>query len=270
MYEPSIPMTIDFLTKLFNDGGQYGSINTHRCALSLIIGTISDDDRITRFCKGVYRLRPPLPRYNATWDVSVVLNHLETLYHNETLSFEQLSKKCVTLLALVTAHRIQTLSKIKTDQIVVLNNQIIIKITDLIKTSKVGSKQPTLHLPFFVQRPGICPAKTLTAYMDVSKTKRKSNELFIASRKPHNSISSQTLSRWIKSTLKDSGIDVSVFSSHSTRHAATSKAYKLGVNIDVLRQTAGWSDNSSIFAKFYNRPIIHNEDNMALARTICS
>lgn len=263
-------MIIEFLTKLYNDGGQYGTINTHRCALSLIIGTISDDDRITRFCKGVYRLRPPLPRYNTTWDTSVVLNHLESLYPNETLSLEQLSKKCVTLLALVTAHRIQTLSKIKIDQITVLNNQIIIRITDLIKTSKVRSKQPTLHLPFFEERPGICPAKTLTAYIDKSKIVRKCNELFIGSRKPHNSVSSQTLSRWIKSSLKDSGIDVSLFSSHSTRHAATSKANKLGVNIDVIRQTAGWSDNSSIFAKFYNRPIIHNEDNIALARTICS
>lgn len=76
IYNPSIPIVILFLTNIFNDGGQYGTINSHRSALSLIVGNMSGDDRITRFCKGVYKLRPPLPRYNVTWDPSTVLNHL--------------------------------------------------------------------------------------------------------------------------------------------------------------------------------------------------
>lgn len=270
MYQPSVPMIIDFLTQIYNEGGQYGTINSHRSAISLIIGSISDDDRLSRFCKGVYKLRPPQPKYNTTWDASIVLNHLSLMSPNEKLSLEELSKKCITLLALVTAHRVQTLSKITVDQIVTVDNAIVIKIPEHIKTSKVGVKQPSLHLPLFSEHPEICPAKTLTTYIDRTKNLRKSNNLFISFRKPYNCVCSQTLSRWIKSTLKDSGIDVSIFSSHSTRHASTSMAHKLGVSLDVIRQTAGWSGNSTTFAKFYNRPILSNNDNMVLARSILS
>ncbi|XP_045508831.1 uncharacterized protein LOC123704481 [Colias croceus] len=270
MFETSIPIILEFLTNLFHSGAQYGTINSHRSALSLIFGNISDDERIIRFCKGVYKLRPPLPKYNVTWDASIVLNHLATMFPNENLTLEALSKKCITLLALVTAHRVQTLSKIKIDQIVYQNSKIIIKITDFIKTSKAGTKQPILHLPFFNDRPEICPAKTLDIYINKTKSIRKTDHLFIGFRKPYNCVTTQTLSRWIKSTLKDSGIDVSIFSSHSTRHAATSMAHKLGVNLDIIRQTAGWSGNSTAFAQFYNRPVINSDDDLLLARTICS
>lgn len=269
MYEPSIPIIIQFLTQSFNSGAKYGTINSYRSALSCILGSLSDDPRISRFCKGVFKLRPPTPRYNITWDVSQVLNYMISLFPNEKLTLEQLSKKCVTLLALVTAHRVQTLSKIDINNISILNDQIIIKIDQFIKTSRIDSLQPTLYLPFFVERPGICPAKTLMSYIERTKELRNSNELFIGFKKPHKSVTSQTISRWIKCMLKESGIDVSIFSSHSTRHASTSMAYKLGVSLDAIRKTAGWSGDSTVFAKFYNRNIMNN-DNLALAKSLCN
>ena len=36
----------------------------------------------------------------------------------------------------------------------------------------------------------------------------------------------------------------------------TSSALLKGVDLSTIRRTAGWSKNSEIFAKFYNRPII--------------
>ncbi|XP_041983252.1 uncharacterized protein LOC121736230 [Aricia agestis] len=270
MFEPSVPMIIQFLTKIFVDGAQYGTINSYRSALSFIIKKLPDDDRISRFCKGVFKLRPSLPRYNFTWDAGVTINYLATLFPNENLTLEQLTKKCVTLLALVTAHRVQTLSKIKLNEIVYCNDKIMIKICDLIKTSRPGMKQPLLYLPYYCERPEICPASTLRAYIDRSKDIiRPENYLFVSFRKPYKNVSPQTLSRWIKITLQDSGIDVSIFKSHSTRHAATSMAKKMGINIDNIRQAAGWSGNSSTFARFYDRPII-DKDNLALANTLCS
>ena len=32
---------------------------------------------VRRFMKGVFILRPALPRYNVTWDVNIVLNYLK-------------------------------------------------------------------------------------------------------------------------------------------------------------------------------------------------
>lgn len=268
MYEASIPDVLEFLTNLFNNGSQCGSLNSCRAALSLIMTEkISEDDRIRRFYKGAFRLRPPLPKYDATWDTSSVLDALAKWYPNDELSLERLSKKCVTLLALGTAHRVQTLSKIRIENIETKTSEIIIKIPDLIKTSRTGVNQPTLCLPFFQEKLEVCPGKTLLAYVDRTKDLRTTNNLFISFKKPYKVVTTQTLSRWIKSTLKDSGVDVSTFSAHSTRHAATSKAYKLGVNIDAIRKTAGWSGTSSTFGKFYNRTIVA-QDKGSLARAI--
>lgn len=268
-YKASVPIVISFLTKMFNDGCQYGTLNTYRSALSLILGsTLTKDDRLIRFLKGVFRLRPPCPKYDFTWDTDVVLEHLSTWYPNEELCLDQLTRKLITLLALVTAHRVQTLSKISVDNIISNSKQIVVKIPDILKTSRPGAKQPLLLLPYFNDKPSICPAKTLHCYMDKTKTLRSSNILFIGIRKPHNPVGSQTLSRWIKLTLTECGIDTSIFSAHSTRHAATSRAHLLGVSVDTIRSTAGWSGNSTTFAKYYNRSIPIVTDNSAFPSAI--
>lgn len=267
IYCASIPTIIYFLTELYNSGSQYGTLNTCRAALSLLLGpTISKDDRLQRFFKGVFRLRPSLPKYNYTWDTNIVLEHLSEWYPNDTLSFLKLSKKTVTLLALTTAHRLQTLSYIKLDNIEQSAERLIIKIPDHIKTSRPGSKQPILVLPFFLEKINICPATTLLTYVDKSKLLRQSNDLFIGVKKPHKPVRSQTLSRWVKTTLSECGLDTSMFTAHSTRHAATSRAHSLGVSIDAIRNTAGWSGNSTTFAKYYNRTVtIDNSSSLAQA-----
>lgn len=136
-YEASIPIVLYFLTEAYNQGSQYGTLNSYRSALALVLGpNVSNDDRLTRFFKGIFNLRPPQPKYNFTWDTSTVLNFLSQKYPNKTLSLEDLSKKCAMLIALTTAHRMQTLSKINIKNIDVLDSKIMIKIPDLLKTSK--------------------------------------------------------------------------------------------------------------------------------------
>lgn len=269
VFEASVPSVIYFLTQVFNSGVQYGTLNSFRGALSLLLGShISNDDRVKRFYKGVFRLRPPAPKYNVTWDTSKVLDILSTWYPNETLSLERLSRKCVTLLALTTAHRVQTLHKIKISNIESHTSKLVIKIPDLIKTSKAGTNQPILCIPFFTEKPQICPATTLLAYISQTAPIRKKDNLFLAFKKPHKVVTTQTISRWIKTTLKDSGIDVNTFTAHSTRHASTSKAHQLGVNIDVIRKTAGWSGNSMTFGKFYHRTVTSDDDQTMLAKAV--
>lgn len=198
-----------------------------------------------------------MPRYSATWDTSVVLNFLIQWYPNEGLTLEKLSKKLITLLALSTAHRMQTFSKIKISNITFTDNQVLIKIDDLIKTSRIGSLQPILVLPFFTEKIQICPVLTLKTYLDKTQNLRNNHDyLFTSIRRPHGPVTSQTLSRWVKDILRCSGIDVSLFSAHSTRHASASMAHSLGVNLDTIRKTAGWSGSSNTFGKFYQRVII--------------
>lgn len=269
IFEASIPKIIYYFTELFQSGAQYGTLNSCRSALSLILGNqISTDDRVQRLFKGFFRLRPPLPKYDLTWDTSLVTETLSSWVPHDHLQLDRITQKLVTLLALVTAHRVQTISKIKIENISFSSNSISIKIPDLIKTSSIKSKQPTLVLPYFREKPEICPAKLLEDYLRVTESLRINHTfLFISTKKPHNKVSAQTLSRWIKCTLQVSGIDVSQFSAHSTRHASTSRAHKMGVNLDLIRKTAGWSGTSTTFAKFYNRAI-STESRDSFARSI--
>lgn len=79
--------------------------------------------------------------------------------------------------------------------------------------------------------------------------------LFIALKRPHTAVGSQTISRWIRSTLSDCGVS-DAFSTHSTWHASTSLAARKGVPVDLIKRAAGWSGESRVFANFYNRQII--------------
>ncbi|KAJ8706181.1 hypothetical protein PYW07_010958 [Mythimna separata] len=269
-YEGSVPYILKFLSECFHKGMSYGSLNSTRSALSILMGSkITSDDRLKRFFKGVFRLKPPNPKYNVTWDPGRVLDYLASKYPNESVSLVDLTKKLVTILALTSAHRVQTLSLIKIKNIIFLADGVQIKVPDIIKTSSKSSLQPCLHLKSYSSKLEICPVHTLKSYLIVTKNIRKETDnLIITYKKPYHSASSQSISRWIKMTLNESGIDTSVFTAHSTRHASTSAASRAGLSIDLIRKTAGWSGTSSTFARFYNRPV--TEDPLTFSDVVCN
>lgn len=256
-FNDSIILIVEFLTFLYQQDASFSVINTARSALALIIPKeIGNDPRIRRFCKGIFNLRPSAPKYQTTWSPAAVLTYLSSCFPNNEISLESLSYKCITLLALTTAHRMQTFSLIDLDNIDQDHESVEIKIPDRIKTTRKGAFQPNLILPFFNDNPEVCAASALLCYIDRTKELRKDNKkLFISFKKPHKSVSTQTLSRWVKIVLKNSGIDTAKFSAHSTRHAAVSAANRKGVQLDVIRNSAGWSRSSEVFARFYNRPL---------------
>ena len=63
--------------------------------------------------------------------------------------------------------------------------------------------------------------------------------LFIGTNSPHNEFKSpQTISRWVKTTVKAAGIDTTIFTAKLKRSAAASKAFKLELEFDLIRKTA--------------------------------
>lgn len=256
IYEASANRILEFLQKRYSLGASYGTLNSMRSAISLISANDVINDRvISRFFKGIFQLRPMKPRYDETWDVGTVLTFIANLYPLEPLSIQQLSERLVTLLALGTAHRVQTFSLMRLDNISHSAQGFEIKISDIIKTSRPGAFQPLLLLPYFREQPRLCIASTLKRYLEITKPLRGDcNNVLITSRRPFRSASTQTISRWIRSVLAKSGIG-SEFTAHSTRHVSSSAALAKGLDISVIRSTAGWSKDSQVFAKYYNRPI---------------
>ncbi|KAJ8978475.1 hypothetical protein NQ317_006752 [Molorchus minor] len=206
----------------------FGSFNAHRAALSLITSkNLGEDPQVKRFIKGVFRVRPPKPKYKSTWDPQQVLQFLENSSHD---SLKFLSCKLVTLLALATGERLQTISLIKCSNITFSESGATIRIPDIVKTSRPNFHQPNLSLPYFTRNPRLCVASCLKHYLDTTKRLRQTDcdFLFLTFNKPHGVASKQTLSRWVKNTLKEAGVDTTVFKAHSTRHASTSSALRKG------------------------------------------
>lgn len=257
-FHPDIPLVLEFLTEQLETIASYGTLNSYRSALALITDiNLGSDERIKRFCKGVSVLKPAKPKYALTWDPSPVVAYLASVWPYEGLHISIIAKKLATLLVLASAQRVQTISLIKRNNIQ-FGNPTIIRIPDRVKTSGINRNQPFMSFPKFEDHPALCIVTILLYYMD--KTKHvlpdASDALLLTYGKRIRAASSQTISRWIKQTLSRSGIDTSVFSSHSTRHASSSSAARLGVSIEEIRRTAGWSQNSATFARFYNRPLL--------------
>ncbi|CAH0722817.1 unnamed protein product, partial [Brenthis ino] len=83
IFDSTVAKIISFLTEEFNKGASYGSLNSHRSALSLLLGNnIGSDECIKRLLKGAYKLKPSRPKYTHTWDPQIVLNHISNWYPN--------------------------------------------------------------------------------------------------------------------------------------------------------------------------------------------
>jgi hypothetical protein len=81
---------------------------------------------------------------------------------------------------------------------------------------------------------------------------------------PHQKVSKQTISNWIKTVLKKSGINTKSFKAHSTRAASMSTANLANVPIQSILKMAGWKLDCT-FRKFYNKPCSGNRDNVGSA-----
>ena len=99
----------------------------------------------------------------------------------------------------------------------------------------------------------------LHEYLRKTVNVRTSSKLFVSFVKPYGPVCKDTIARWIKTVMKNSGINTSVFKAHSVRSTSTSKAASKDIPIGTIMNTAGWTQQST-FAKFYNKPVAHDND----------
>lgn len=89
---------------------------------------------IIRFMRGVFIAKRPKPKYTKTWDVGKVLDYLKSLYPLENLDIKTLTLKTVSLIALTTAQRVQTLVSLKINQMADHGEYVVFTIDELQKT----------------------------------------------------------------------------------------------------------------------------------------
>ena len=257
---PTLTMILDFLTELYEQGQQYSSLNTARSALSSVIALSGEvpagrHPLVCRVLKGVFQERPALPRYVDTWDVSLELNYIKDQYPLEKLGLKELTLKLVVLISLLSGQRTQILQQLCMKDIILTDSDCTMHITTPLKHTRLGVHQAPIRLPMYKDS-RLCMVHTLRCYLERTMAIRDSEtRLQISFCKPHKSVSTDTVSRWIKSVMTAAGVDTTRYKSHSTRAASTLAAARAGVPVDNILSCAGWS-NCETFARFYKKTVI--------------
>ena len=83
---PQFKCILNFIHDLHKQGLSYSTLNTARSALSAFITLETSDVNvvgahplITRYMKGIFNLKPPIPRYKQVWDTRAVTQFAETV-----------------------------------------------------------------------------------------------------------------------------------------------------------------------------------------------
>ncbi|XP_046570164.1 uncharacterized protein LOC124278507 [Haliotis rubra] len=254
---PSLNDGLSFLELLYQKGLSYSAINSARSALSSVVKVdnvqFGQHHLVIRFMKGIFNLRPSFPRYNVTWNVSVVLQYLKAQSDSD---LKELTTKLAMLLLLLSG-RLQSLHLIDCRNVDIVDNSIRIRFGDLLKQTRPGHHQEEITIPGFSDN-RLCVVKLLKDYVHVTKDLRgDETALFIAVQKPHKRVSKDTISRWIRGVLAATGINLAMFKPHSVRSASTSAAAAANVPLATILRTTGWS-NQCVFRQFYDKPISDN------------
>jgi integrase len=219
----TIAAVLNCLTEEFAKGNSYSSVNTLRSAISAILAPIDGTPAgshplIKRFMSGVFNIRPSLPRYSYTWDVNIVLRYIKSLGPNNEMSLKQLTIKLVTLVALLSGQRCQTISMLDLDHVDVTSSAVTFSVVGLTKTSKIGKRPIAVVLPKYPHEEPLCTVNALKHYLQKTRAVRgKNRNLFLSYVSPHKQVGTETISRWIKSSLSDAGIDTGRFKFHNFR-----------------------------------------------------
>ena len=252
------PLVLKFLSELGRQGLSYSAVNTARSAissvLSMLVGVqVGSDPLICRYMRGLFNMRPSLPRYSETWDPGMIIKYLKG---REESGLRFLSMKLTMLLALLSGQRVATLASLKlVDVSFVGLNSVRIIVSQLVKQSAPSRHQQPIVLQAYEADQSLCVVTILKQYVAATTEYRNDTDaLLLTSVKPFRNASKDTLARWIKEMMSMSGVDPK-FKAHSVRSASTSAAARSGTPICDILKAAGWATEST-FARFYKRNVV--------------
>ena len=136
-----------FIAKLFHEENyNYGALAVVSSALSAILPkqngkTFGQDKIVCQMMKGIFKLRPLLPKYIVAYDPDVTLTYMNQLPKIEQLNLEVLIKKLAILLCLLSGQRWQSIQKLRLDYASFQNDKGEFYIPTALKKSRPGKHQ---------------------------------------------------------------------------------------------------------------------------------
>ncbi len=169
-YDPSIDEVLQFLLHSFQRGLSYSTLNTVRSALSSMLTCegkpVGQNELVVKFMKAVYLKRPALKRRGIIWDYNEILDFMKQYHPAEKLDIATLTKKLVTLMAILAGVRGQVLYFLHTDYMILEPDYVIFHIPELTKTSRPGSPMFELRFEAYPRDKRVCVVHYLRVYLE--------------------------------------------------------------------------------------------------------
>ena len=204
--QANFKISIEYLTQYFYTRVGYSSVNTARSVLSCILNpengtSFGEDPLVCRLLKGVFNLKPSLPRYTTTWNVSICPRYIKSLLSLDESDLKTLSYSLAILLCLTTGQRDQTISYMNLDLMKFETDKITIFALELLKQTRPGHHLEPMVLMRYSDT-DVCALLHYEKYREVTKSIRKSNKLLLRFVKLYKPISTSALPKWCVSTLQ--------------------------------------------------------------------
>ena len=262
-HKPSIEILANYIITLHEQFLRGNSVHQYLRALSHIIckecRPMLKDPDIALMIKACRRLKPQVPKLPLnSWNPDDVLDFISALPSNLHLSEYHLSQKAFLLALLASGHR-------KGDLVYMSTDPDYIKQTDTeftfilpfpTKGFHPGSNHSFMQKVIIKKYPfdhNICPYRALQAYIDRCRNRSLCYGFWVTTTPAWGPASPDTLQRWAKVLLSDTGVDMTIFTPHSTRAAAANRALQQGEPIDLVMQHCAWASTST-FHKYYYHP----------------
>ena len=265
-----VESVVNYLTDRYNKGDQYNTLNIHRSAISAFHNPINNikvgqHPSVIAIMSACFNARPPMPRYERTWDVDIILNHLKSRGDNKRLALKQLTLKLTMLLALTCAGRSSDLHALDIRYMKLEDDKVSFNLAKLTKARRKGKPPLKIEINKFEDNANLCVLSVLRTYLDRTSGFRERkdgcvrSQLLLSFVEPHKPVVSCTIAGWLLKQMAEAGVDTEEFKAHSTRGAATSRAAAKGLSCKEIMSMAKWKKKAT-FYKHYCREIIDQVD----------
>jgi site-specific recombinase XerD len=255
---PSVNQFAAFIAALQERGLKSSSIlsiaSCVRAVFTFVGNPIVDSHLLQSVLLGVRKSSPPQPRYKDTWDVSLLVRHIQRVWpDNSALSDEEIRNKAMVLLRLSLLARSSDIARALMPSFTPQGMLVSFESPKETRASITTAPLPVNSAP----DTSVCPVSAVQEWISRSKDWRSNQEsrfLFLRLDPSHAPLSSQRVAKVTMDLMRSAGIDVKQFKAASTRSAAATKALDAGCEVDSVMKLGRWSSRS-VFDKFYNRSI---------------
>ena len=209
---------------------------------------------IIRLLKGVFNSRPE-------WDLKVVLDTLQKAPFEplKQADLKFVTYKTIFLVAITTFRRFSDLQALRLGEEAdkVQNREVTFIRTGLSKQDRPGHVRNKIFVPAFKDSKKLDPKRALFYYLKKTDNLRAQNQLklFVSIVKPHQPVSTQTISKWIVNTIRMAYDRDIKTTGHSTRAIiGPSWALFKGASMHSILDAADWSKETT-FTRFYLRDV---------------